>query len=77
MTSPSLDLASVEAVAKAGESETVEFKKSTAEHERASKTVFGMANQRGGVVLFGVAPGWPHPRSAGERTHLGTPGPIK
>ena len=56
MTSPSLNRASVEALAKAGESETVEFKKSTAEHERASKTVCGMANQRGGVVLFGVAP---------------------
>jgi ATP-dependent DNA helicase RecG len=56
MMSPLLDRATVEALAGAGESETVEFKKTTAEHERAAKTVCGMANQRGGVVLFGVAP---------------------
>jgi ATP-dependent DNA helicase RecG len=56
MTPADLDRAAVEALADNGESETVEFKKSTAEHERASKTVCGMANQRGGVVLFGVAP---------------------
>ena len=56
MTSPLLDRVSVEALLKGGETETVEFKKSTAEHERALETVCGMANQRGVVVLFGVAP---------------------
>jgi ATP-dependent DNA helicase RecG len=50
------DRATIDTLAAAGESETVEFKKSTAEHERAARTVCGMANQRGGVVLFGIEP---------------------
>jgi ATP-dependent DNA helicase RecG len=50
------DRSAIDALVAGGESETVEFKKSTAEHERAAKTICGMANQRGGVVLFGVAP---------------------
>lgn len=52
MTSPLLDRAAVEALAAAGESETVEFKKSTAEHERAAKTVWrnGQPARRGRVV---------------------------
>lgn len=39
-----------------GESETVEFKATTAESEGAAKTVAGMSNRSGGVVLIGVAP---------------------
>lgn len=69
MTLSVLDRSTVDALAEAGESETVEFKKSTAEHERAAKTVCGMANQRGGVVLFGVGPDGSIPgQQVSERT---------
>ena len=40
----------------AGESETLEFKKSTAEKDRACRTLCAFANGRGGRVLFGVTP---------------------
>lgn len=40
--------------AAAGESETLEFKKSTAEMERACRTLCGFANGTGGRVLIGV-----------------------
>lgn len=38
----------------AGESETLEFKKTTGELEAAARTLCGMLNQRGGRVIFGV-----------------------
>ncbi|MDR2196030.1 MAG: putative DNA binding domain-containing protein, partial [Gallionellaceae bacterium] len=41
----------------AGESSTVEFKKSTAEKDRACRTLCAFANGEGGRVLFGVTPG--------------------
>ena len=37
-----------------GESETVEFKKSTAQLEKALKAICGFLNHRGGVVYFGI-----------------------
>lgn len=37
-----------------GESETLEFKKTTGERVEATKTVCAMLNHRGGVVLIGV-----------------------
>ena len=40
----------------AGESETIEFKASTGQRTEAMKTLCAMANSRGGMVLFGVAP---------------------
>lgn len=40
----------------AGESPTVEFKKSTAEKERACRTLCAFANAHGGQLLFGVTP---------------------
>jgi ATP-dependent DNA helicase RecG len=40
-----------------GEGETVEFKRSVAELEKAVETVAAFANTRGGVVLIGVHPG--------------------
>ena len=40
----------------AGESETLEFKKTTGERNEAAKTVCAMLNHRGGVVLFGATP---------------------
>ena len=39
-----------------GESATVEFKKSTAEKDRACRTLCAFANGEGGRVLFGVTP---------------------
>ncbi len=41
-------------IAADGESEGVEFKKSTGELEAAARTVCAMLNGRGGVVLLGV-----------------------
>ena len=46
----------VAALARAGESELVEFKRSTAEVVKAVRTICAMLNHRGGRVLFGVAP---------------------
>lgn len=39
-----------------GESETLEFKKSTAEKDRACRTLCAFANGQGGRLLFGVTP---------------------
>ena len=47
----------VETWARAGESETQEFKKSTAEKDRACRSLCAFANGRGGRVLVGVSPG--------------------
>ncbi len=38
-----------------GESETLEFKKTTGERVEAAKTICAMLNHRGGVALIGVA----------------------
>ena len=38
-----------------GESETLEFKKTTGERVAAARTACAMLNHRGGVVLIGVA----------------------
>ena len=43
----------IEDLARAGESELVEFKRSTAELDTAMRAVCAMLNQRGGRVLFG------------------------
>ena len=40
----------------AGESQTLELKKSTAEKERACRSLCALANGQGGQVVFGVAP---------------------
>ncbi|TLU81951.1 MAG: ATP-binding protein [Chlorobium sp.] len=40
----------------AGESQTLELKKSTAEKERACRSLCALANGDGGQVVFGVAP---------------------
>ncbi|MFZ5625128.1 MAG: ATP-binding protein [Gemmatimonadota bacterium] len=49
-------LADVERLAAAGESEEVEFKKSTSQLRRAAETLCGFLNGTGGVVLIGVGP---------------------
>jgi len=46
----------IAALAAAGESETIEFKKSTAEKDRACRTLCGFANGNGGRLLLGVTP---------------------
>ena len=46
----------ISALAAAGESAELEFKKSTAEKERACRTLCAFANGRGGRLLFGVTP---------------------
>lgn len=51
-----MTLAQIEALAAAGESETLELKKSTGERRTGMKTVCAMLNHRGGQVLFGVEP---------------------
>ncbi len=40
----------------AGESQTLELKKSTAEKERACRSLCALANGQGGQVVLGVAP---------------------
>lgn len=44
----------IAALVAAGESETLEFKKSTGSRGPATKTVCAFLNHRGGHVLFGV-----------------------
>ena len=49
--------ADVQQIVEGGESETVEFKKTTGQRRRGAETVCGMLNAQGGFVLFGVTPG--------------------
>lgn len=44
----------IEASIREGESETVEFKRSTGEQKTGTQTLCGMLNHRGGQVIFGV-----------------------
>jgi ATP-dependent DNA helicase RecG len=46
----------LEAIVATGESEAVEFKKSTAQLPRAGETLCAMLNGQGGFVLIGIAP---------------------
>ena len=53
----------------AGESETLEFKKTTGERREAAKTVCAMLNNRGGIIFIGVTPeGVVTGQQVGERT---------
>lgn len=54
MTKP-LTLAGVKRLVAAGESETLELERTTGELREAAQALCGFLNQRGGVVLFGVA----------------------
>lgn len=49
-----MTLSDVHHIVEGGESETVEFKKTTGQRRRAAETVCGMLNAQGGFVLFGV-----------------------
>ena len=53
----------IEAVAAAGESETLELKRSTGERRTGARAVCAMLNHRGGRVVFGVTP---HGRMPGQ-----------
>ena len=44
----------VESWVSLGESETVEFKRTTGERRAGAQTLCGMLNSRGGRVLFGI-----------------------
>ena len=44
----------ITALAATGESETLEFKRTTGTRREADRTICAMLNQRGGQVLFGV-----------------------
>ncbi len=46
----------IAALAAAGESEAVEFERSTGERREAARTLCAMLNHRGGRVLFGIGP---------------------
>ena len=51
-----LDPADLPGLIAQGESETLEFKRSTAELDQVVQTVAALANTRGGRVLIGVGP---------------------
>lgn len=51
-----MDLAEVRKLVAGGESEAVEFKRSTAERDPAARALCAMLNHRGGRVIFGVSP---------------------
>ena len=51
-----MTLTEIEELAEAGESETLELKRSTGERRAGMRTVCAMLNHRGGTVLFGVEP---------------------
>ncbi|MBW1936568.1 MAG: putative DNA binding domain-containing protein [Deltaproteobacteria bacterium] len=50
-----MQLQDVERLIQNGESETVEFKKSTGQYTTAANTLCGMLNGTGGMVLYGVS----------------------
>ncbi len=51
-----MNLDELQALIAAGESLTLEFKKSTAEKDRACRSLCALANAQGGRLLFGVTP---------------------
>jgi ATP-dependent DNA helicase RecG len=51
-----ISLTQIETWVRGGESEMLEFKRTTGERRAAAQTLCGMLNHRGGRVLFGVEP---------------------
>ncbi len=51
-----MDLEQIQSLVRQGESELIEFKKTSGERREAMHTLCAMLNHRGGRVLFGVAP---------------------
>jgi len=56
MTQCMISISQVEQWVRAGESETLELKRSTGERKSAVQTLCGMLNHHGGRILFGVEP---------------------
>lgn len=52
-----ISLTQIETWVRSGESETLEFKRTTGERRAGTQTLCGMLNHRGGRVLFGIEPG--------------------
>jgi ATP-dependent DNA helicase RecG len=52
-----ITLDGIQSWVRGGESETVEFKRTTGERREAARTICAMLNHRGGRVVFGVEPG--------------------
>jgi ATP-dependent DNA helicase RecG len=51
-----ISIAEIESWVRSGESENIEFKRTTGERREAARTVCAMLNHRGGRVIFGVEP---------------------
>ncbi|HEX5760538.1 MAG TPA: RNA-binding domain-containing protein [Thermoanaerobaculia bacterium] len=51
-----MDFSTLNQLAAAGESETLEFKTTTGQLPQAGKTLCGFLNKRGGTVVFGIDP---------------------
>lgn len=51
-----ISMADIESMVRSGESETLEFKRTTGERREATRTLCAMLNHRGGRVIFGVEP---------------------
>ena len=68
MTKP-LTFAAVKRLVAAGESETLELKRTTGELREAGQTLCGFLNQRGGAVVLGIAADG---RIAGQEVNDGT-----
>lgn len=51
-----ITVAEIQSWVRGGESETVEFKRTTGERREAARTICAMLNHRGGRVIFGVEP---------------------
>jgi len=52
-----ISVADIESLVRGGESESIEFKRTTGERREAARTVCAMLNHHGGRVVFGVEPG--------------------
>jgi hypothetical protein len=69
----SMDADIVSTLAASGESEMLEFKRSTGQRTDVAKTVCAMLNNRGGKVLIGVEPdGSVIGQDVGDQTHRAT-----
>ena len=62
-------LAQLERWVTLGESETQEFKRSTANLERGTQTICGMLNRQGGRVMYGVRPEAPWKANRPQTAH--------
>ncbi len=65
-----MELTDVAGMVAGGESETLEFKKSTAQLPRAAETLRAFLNAGGGTVLIGVTPEGALTGAAGRRLNF-------